>query len=66
MKHFSDDYEDPDQDNLWAYEGVVMPGGRMILGRWWFASESALTQVSLSLFFVVVVVSLERIRVDGN
>jgi hypothetical protein len=46
MKHFNDDYDDPDQDNLWAYEGVVLPGGRMILGRWWFASNTIQSHVS--------------------
>ncbi|KAI4707779.1 hypothetical protein J4E89_007407 [Alternaria sp. Ai002NY15] len=39
MKHFTEDYDHPNEDNLWAYEGVVLPGGRIILGRWWFASE---------------------------
>ncbi|KAH8727517.1 hypothetical protein GQ44DRAFT_648578 [Phaeosphaeriaceae sp. PMI808] len=39
MKHFMDDLDGIEQDNLWAYEGVVLPGGRIILGRWWFASE---------------------------
>jgi hypothetical protein len=39
MKHFMDDFDQVEQDNLWAYEGVVLPGGRIILGRWWFASE---------------------------
>jgi hypothetical protein len=40
MKHFMDDFDQVEQDNLWAYEGVVLPGGRMILGRWWYASEN--------------------------
>ncbi|KAH7095765.1 hypothetical protein FB567DRAFT_566409 [Paraphoma chrysanthemicola] len=40
MKHFMDDFDQTDQDNLWAYEGVVLPGGRIILGRWWYASEN--------------------------
>lgn len=39
MKHFAEDLDDVDSDNLWAYEGVVLPGGRIIVGRWWFASE---------------------------
>lgn len=39
MKHFAEDLGDVDSDNLWAYEGVVLPGGRIIVGRWWFASE---------------------------
>ncbi|KAF2448013.1 hypothetical protein P171DRAFT_482705 [Karstenula rhodostoma CBS 690.94] len=39
MKHFEDDLEFVNRDNLWAYEGVVLPGGKIILGRWWFASS---------------------------
>ncbi|KAH7414389.1 hypothetical protein DE146DRAFT_763127 [Phaeosphaeria sp. MPI-PUGE-AT-0046c] len=39
MKHFVDDFDQMEQDNLWAYEGVVLPGGRIILGRWWYASD---------------------------
>jgi hypothetical protein len=40
MKHFVDDLSDFDSDNLWAYEGVVLPGGRIIVGRWWFAVDN--------------------------
>lgn len=37
-------YVDPntgaiDHDALWAYEGVVLPGGQIILGRWWSPYE---------------------------
>lgn len=40
MKHFELDPKDnTDEDNLWAYEGVVLPGGKFILGRWWYASD---------------------------
>jgi hypothetical protein len=46
MKHFTQDYDHPNEDNLWAYEGVVLPGGRIILGRWWFASEQGHPSVS--------------------
>ncbi|RMY55608.1 hypothetical protein D0863_13257 [Hortaea werneckii] len=40
MKYF----EDPgtgviDTDALWAYEGVVLPGGQIMLGRWWCPSD---------------------------
>jgi hypothetical protein len=38
MKHFGRDEAEWDEENLWAYEGVVLPGGRIILGRWWFAN----------------------------
>jgi hypothetical protein len=46
MKHFMDDFDSDDEDNLWAYEGVVLPGGRVILGRWWYASENVDFSVS--------------------
>lgn len=36
MKYFTDDNTGAmDMDALWAYEGVVLPGGQIILGRWW-------------------------------
>ncbi|KAI7279515.1 hypothetical protein KC345_g5323 [Hortaea werneckii] len=40
MKYF----EDPntgviDTDALWAYEGVVLPGGQIMFGRWWCPSD---------------------------
>jgi hypothetical protein len=46
MKHFMEDFDQVEQDNLWAYEGVVLPGGRIILGRWWYASEHVDLNVS--------------------
>ncbi|KAF2654384.1 hypothetical protein K491DRAFT_768939 [Lophiostoma macrostomum CBS 122681] len=38
MKHFVNDLDNVLNDDLWAYEGVVLPGGRMMFGRWWYAS----------------------------
>ncbi|ORY07802.1 hypothetical protein BCR34DRAFT_489227 [Clohesyomyces aquaticus] len=35
MKSFDTDEVEAITDNLWAYEGVVLPGGRIIIGRWW-------------------------------
>lgn len=29
-----------DPDALWAYEGVVLPGGQVIVGRWWSADAT--------------------------
>lgn len=49
MKHFAEDLDDVDSDNLWAYEGVVLPGGRIIVGRWWFASDTVDFDVSVSV-----------------
>lgn len=28
------------QDCCWVYEGVVLPGGTMIIGRWWSPTET--------------------------
>lgn len=25
--------------DLWAYEGVVLPGGEVVVGRWWHPRE---------------------------
>ena len=30
-----------DWDALWAYEGVVLPGGKIVVGRWWSPSNNA-------------------------
>ncbi|KAI7209615.1 hypothetical protein KC333_g8640 [Hortaea werneckii] len=40
MKYFEDvDTGVIETDALWAYEGVVLPGGQIILGRWWCPSD---------------------------
>lgn len=49
MKHFAEDLDYADSENLWAYEGVVLPGGRIMVGRWWFASEDTDRSVSANL-----------------
>ncbi|KAL1634968.1 hypothetical protein SLS56_002052 [Neofusicoccum ribis] len=35
MKYFEDGQGGWDGNALWAYEGVVLPGGQIMLGRWW-------------------------------
>lgn len=35
MKYFLTDHQSFDENALWAYEGVVLPGGQIIVGRWW-------------------------------
>lgn len=40
MKYFGDMDKEFNPENLWAYEGCVLPGGSMILGRWWFPSAT--------------------------
>lgn len=39
MQYFFDDDGRLDEEALWAYEGVLMPGGKLILGRWWCPSD---------------------------
>lgn len=46
MKHFQEELDLTDSENHWAYEGVVLPGGRIILGRWWYASDEVDFDVS--------------------
>ena len=38
MKHY-DNLAYANLDDLWAHEGIVLPGGRIIVGRWWYASD---------------------------
>lgn len=35
MKYFTDSNGAIDYDALWAYEGIVLPGDQIIVGRWW-------------------------------
>jgi hypothetical protein len=37
MKYFVDHNGEVDGEALWAYEGVVLPGDQIIVGRWWSA-----------------------------
>jgi hypothetical protein len=41
MKYYtkidSNGFEAYDPDQVWGYEGCVLPGGSMIVGRWWDA-----------------------------
>lgn len=40
MKYFIDDVTGAiDHEALWAYEGVLLPGGQIMLGRWWCPSD---------------------------
>jgi hypothetical protein len=41
MKYFFIDEDEGtvDEEALWAYEGVVLPGGQIIVGRWWCTSD---------------------------
>jgi hypothetical protein len=41
MKFFMDINGLVDIDALWAYEGVVLPGGEIIVGRWWAPDDSS-------------------------
>lgn len=39
MKYWKDEHGVMDFNSLWAYEGVVLPGGMVMLGRWWHPSD---------------------------
>ena len=41
MKYFVDEDSGViDDAALWAYEGVVLPGSRIIIGRWWSPDDT--------------------------
>jgi hypothetical protein len=46
MKYYVDDDGEIDMEALWAYEGVVLPGNRIVLGRWWSPDDDHLDNVS--------------------
>jgi hypothetical protein len=41
MKYFLEQDGQLDSEALWAYEGVVLPGGKIIVGRWWSPASLA-------------------------
>lgn len=41
MKFFQDENGLVDIDALWAYEGVVLPGDQIIVGRWWSPDDAS-------------------------
>ena len=44
MKYFIDESTEDestyDDESLWAYEACVLPGGEIMVGRWWYASQN--------------------------
>lgn len=48
MKYWMDDDNNIDNLTLWAYEGVMLPGGRIIIGRWWSPDDWANTKQQYS------------------
>lgn len=39
MKYYYDDQGHIDMQALWAYEGVMLPGGKIMVGRWWCPTD---------------------------
>ena len=39
MKYFVDKYDSIDMEALWAYEGIMFPGGMIMMGRWWCPTD---------------------------
>ena len=48
MKYFEDHTGNFDESALWAYEGIVIPGGQMIFGRWWSPDEGGIDSANVS------------------
>jgi hypothetical protein len=39
MKYFKEKYGAIDMEALWAYEGIMLPGGKIMIGRWWCPTD---------------------------
>lgn len=53
MKYYLTPSGTYDDGALWAYEGVVLPGGMLMVGRWWSASDERGVEDSFSGPFVL-------------
>jgi hypothetical protein len=52
MKYWADeDTGEIDYSSLWAYEGVVLPGGMIMLGRWWHPNPDTTSEYSGPFIF---------------
>lgn len=40
MKYFLDENGNYEEGALWAYEGVMLPGEQLIVGRWWAPDDN--------------------------
>ena len=39
MKYFVENNGNIDMAALWAYEGIMLPGGKIMIGRWWCPTD---------------------------
>ena len=39
MKFFRESDDTIDMEALWAYEGIMIPGGKIMIGRWWCPTD---------------------------
>lgn len=53
MKYWKDSNNQINDLTLWAYEGVMLPGGRTIIGRWWSPDENSNTDQQYSGPFIM-------------
>lgn len=43
MRFYQDAYGHYDPSAMWGYEGVVLPGNQIIVGRWYAAQEGIIS-----------------------
>ena len=66
MKYFEEDTGVIDMEALWAYEGMVLPGGQIILGRWWSPSQAVGEEMYSGPFILWCVDGPKYEDVDGE
>jgi hypothetical protein len=67
MKFFPDKQGQYDSGEVWGYEGCVLPGGSIIVGRWWDATANAADDVFSGPFiFWNVARSEAKVPINGE
>ena len=53
--HISSGDQSALDDHCWCYEGIVLPGGKIILGRWWhpFGEETGYHDMGPFIFWSI-------------
>ncbi|KAK5675128.1 hypothetical protein LTS10_012202 [Elasticomyces elasticus] len=66
MKYFESDEGFVDEEGLWAYEGVVLPGGQIMVGRWWSPGNGVGEDMYSGPYMLWCVDGVEREDGDGE
>lgn len=66
IKFFPEEDGSFDRDQAWGYEGCVLPGGRIIIGRWFHANSDLNDEDIMSGPFIFWNVDKSEAFIDGE